>query len=499
MAFRALNIEGSPLTFWIQPLGTEMKKESLALFLFIIVLSVSRFGFLCSGPGSFDSALYLIGAAQIEFQGLLNAESVFNHDTSIGFYTIAHSLTVFGDTGAESVMNRLLVLNGFAGIGVILLIGLIGRQNGLGGGGALLLLIVSALLPRLWALSLIVQPVVLATLLFLGALAAELKATQAKRSTFRVLACLLWTLALLFRADIVLGTGALLFLPWKEMERKQIFLKRLGIVALGFAIASIPRILLGTGEANTHQLFTLENFSTYISIAHLPEQVFKYSLHTFLSVHPLIILGGIGGGCILFFTGERRTFWWLFAWWAGSLPLLLFRDIDFARIVCWTHPLWVLALVLGWRRFSFTKKKVWLRLYLAAIPLSSILLGEVAQRWSPGDTEITLEERLGMDRYNQPIGFLPLEWSEWNHKWKKTTELANIFSKEEPGKYNLHGSEGPVWTAVWMEVSRNGPLRADRIEGKESLVYVIDSRNKHMVLATNLYPNWSDLDWTMIR
>jgi len=153
-------------------------RTSLYLFL-LVILVASRFLLLCAGPGSFDSALYLLGVNQVAEEGLFSASHVFNHDTSFGLYLLGSFVSRAADNDPSSVLSALLVFNALSGVAAALLAGWIGFRQGSGSGLALLLVVLAAMMPRFWAMSVIVQPVVPATTLFLAsrAVGADLPST----------------------------------------------------------------------------------------------------------------------------------------------------------------------------------------------------------------------------------------------------------------------------------------------------------------------------------
>ncbi len=459
---------------------------SLAWILLVTLVGYSRLAYRCSGPGSLDSALYLTGISQMVNQRDEGekATQVFNQDTARGYYL--HSLAMILDVEPTPVrfMQSQLRITAMLGTTAVLILTLLGRCLGLGGWSCLWLLVAGALLPRFWGLSLIVQPVVWATF-FLMLTLLLLTWPSGTRTGLWPFAFVPWTVCLLFRADIALASGALFLLPTDSKEH--LFTRWRGWIVFlsGGAFYLYLRHLSDPLFAPSGAMLSWENFSSYFTLGSLPPRILKYLLHTLLAVHPILFGLGLWGLIRLWRSEDRAIARWLTAWLAGALFLLPFRDIDFARITCWTHPVWPLAAALGFRGIDAKKKGIGGVLALIAIPLSSILLSTTLSLHPLGEN---LKERLGLIRYNQPIRFLPLEWNAWNNTWKGWLAEAEGFAAMEPGTYAISGPEGALWTLVWLENWHHGPLRGERLRSEGEATYQVTTREKSIRVTPHPSP-----------
>lgn len=448
----------------------------LASILLITLVVYSRLAYRCSGPGSLDSALYLTGISQMAHQRGRGevATQVFNQDTARGYYAQSSLMLLDFPQTHDLFMRSQIRLTALLGTATVLMVPLIGRSMGLGGWSCLWLLAAGALIPRFWGLSLIIQPVVHATCFFLFTLLLLLWPSAVKAGLWPF-AFLPWTASLLFRADFALASGALFFLPTNPKEN--LFTRWRGwlVFLSGAAFSLYLRRLSDPLFAPSGAMLTEENFSSYFTLGSLPGQILKYLIHTLLAVHPILFGLGLWGLVRLWKSEDRALARWLTAWLAGALFLLPFRDIDFARITCWTHPVWPLAAALGFRGIDAKRKGIGGAFALAGIPLSSILLSAMLALHPLGES---LKERLGMIRYTQPISFLPLEWNTWNKTWEGWLEEAETFAASRPGAYEISGPEAALWTLVWLENRHHGPLRAERLRPESEAVYQVATREK---------------------
>ncbi|NUN98063.1 MAG: hypothetical protein HUU16_18020, partial [Candidatus Omnitrophica bacterium] len=284
----------------------------LASILLISLVVYSRLAYRCSGPGSLDSALYLTGISQMARQSPPYTQ-VFNQDTARAFYLHGHYALLEGEHSPRTFLRGQVWQNALAGILSVLLVPLIGRCLGLEAWSSLWLLVATALLPRFWGLSLIVQPVVLATF-FLQLTLLFLLWPSAVKAGLWAFAFLPWTASLLFRADFALASGALFFLPTNPKEN--LFTRWRGwlVFLSGAAFYLYLRRLSDPLFAPSGAMLTWENFSSYFTLGSLPGQILKYLLHTLLAVHPILFGLGLWGLVRLWKSEDRALARWLTAW-----------------------------------------------------------------------------------------------------------------------------------------------------------------------------------------